>query len=299
MGAHELDRGAVLLGRYVLEEVLGFGGAGVVWRARDRSLDRPVAIKLLHEDLAKDPVAAARFRFEAGSAARLTHPNSVLVYDIGREQDRDVLVMELVAGPPFSEVLRDAPLPPDAVAYLGGCIASALGDAHETGMLHRDIKPANVLLCPDGTPKLADFGIARALGEATTRFTAPGAIMGTARYLAPEQLLDGPLDARVDVYALGLLLYEALTGVPPWGEGTLVEIATRRLDGDLEAASRRRPEVPSALDEVVHRATRLQVAERYADGAAFAAALQPLALPDGDQVFAHRVRLASRRALRR
>jgi eukaryotic-like serine/threonine-protein kinase len=267
--------GAVLIGRYVLERRLGSGGAGVVWRANDRVLQRPVAVKLLHPELAHDPATGARFRTEAASAAKLTHPNAVIVYDIGRDGDRDFLVMELVDGPDLSELIEQGPLAPDTTAYLGTAIASALGLAHERGMLHRDVKPTNVLLNADGVPKVADFGIARALGEATARLTTPGSVMGTARYLAPEQLLDGPLDGRVDVYALGLVLHEALTGRAPWGTGTALEIASRRLSGDLPPPSRLRRDLPPGLDAVVQRATRREADDRYADGAAMAAALAP------------------------
>jgi eukaryotic-like serine/threonine-protein kinase len=267
--------GAVLTDRYVLEKPLGSGGAGVVWRATDRLLQRPVAVKLLHPELAHDPATAARFRTEASSAAKLTHPNAVTIYDISRDGNRDFIVMELVDGPDLADLIADGPLAPDTVAHLGVAIGSALGLAHRRGMLHRDVKPANVLLDAAGVPKVADFGIARALGEATARLTAPGSVMGTARYLAPEQLLDGPLDGRVDVYALGLVLHEALTGQAPWGSGTALEIATRRLSRDLRPPSTLRSDVPPGLDAVIQRATRREADERYDDGAALAAALTP------------------------
>jgi hypothetical protein len=282
--------GAVLLDRYVLERRLGSGGAGVVWRANDRLLQRPVAVKLLHPELTHDPAAAARFRSEASSAAKLTHPNAVIVYDIGRDRGRDFLVMELVDGPDLAELIADGPLAADTTAYLGAAIASALGLAHQRGMLHRDVKPANVLLDAAGVPKVADFGIARALGEATARLTAPGSVMGTARYLAPEQLLDGPLDGRVDVYALGLVLHEALTGRAPWGSGTALEIATRRLSGDLRPPSTIRSDIPPGLDAVIQRATRREADDRYPDGAAMAAALAPLAGETGRRHLDRRLR---------
>ncbi len=282
--------GAVLMDRYVLERRLGSGGAGVVWRANDRLLDRPVAVKLLHAELTHDMAAAARFRSEASSAAKLTHPNAVMVYDIGRDRGRDFLVMELVDGPDLSDLIAARPLAADTTAYLGTAIASALGLAHQRGMLHRDVKPANVLLDAAGVPKVADFGIARALGEATARLTAPGSVMGTARYLAPEQLLDGSLDGRVDVYALGLVLHEALTGRAPWGSGTALEIATRRLSGDLRPPSTIRSDIPPGLDAVIQRATRLEADDRYADGAAMAAALEPLAGETGRRHLERRVR---------
>jgi eukaryotic-like serine/threonine-protein kinase len=218
--------GTALAGRYVLEARIGTGGAGVVWRAHDDVLDRRVAVKLLHAELARDPTSAARFRSEATAAARLTHPNAVVVFDIGRDGDNDYLVMELVDGPDLTELLRGQPLPAPVVAHLGRAIAAALGMAHDRGLVHRDVKPGNVLLTPDGVPKVADFGIARAIGDAMTRLTVPGNVMGTARYVAPEQLRDQAVDARADVYALGLVLHEALTGQPPWGDGTAAEVAS-------------------------------------------------------------------------
>ncbi len=290
MDVETRTEGEVLIGRYVLEQPLGSGGAGVVWRADDRLLQRPVAVKLLHPELAHDPATAARFRSEASSAAKLAHPNAVMVYDIGRDGARDFLVMELVDGPALSELIAAGPLTADATAYLGVAIASALGLAHRRGMLHRDVKPANVLLDAEGVPKVADFGIARALGEAAARLTAPGSVMGTARYLAPEQLLDGPLDGRVDVYALGLVLHEALTGRAPWGSGTALEIASRRLSGDLRPPSAVRSDIPPGLDAVIQRATRLEADERYADGAAMAAALDPLVGAAGRHELTRRLR---------
>lgn len=272
----EIREDAVLGDRYRLQQRLGSGGAGVVWRAHDHVLEREVAVKLLHAELAHDTVAAARFRSEASSAAKLTHPNAVMIYDIGRDGERDFLVMELVDGPSLEDLLVRAPMEAGLVAHLGAAVAGALGMAHRRGLLHRDVKPANVLLTRDGVPKVADFGIARALGVATSRLTLPGSVMGTARYLAPEQLVDGPLDGRVDVYALGLVLHEALTGRAPWGDGSAVEIASRRLSGDLPPASADRPELPPALDAVVARATRLDADERFEDGSAMAVALLPL-----------------------
>lgn len=272
--------GEVLSQRYELRQRLGSGGAGVVYAAHDHLLGRDVAVKLLRAELADDPSAAMRFRTEAAAAAKVTHPYVVMVYDIDRDADRDYLVMELVDGPPLAAVLADGDegpirLPWPTVAGIGHMVATALGAAHRRATVHRDVKPGNVLLATEGTAKVADFGIARALGDAAARVTAPGTVIGTARYLAPEQLRDEPVDARADVYSLGLTLHEALTGRPPWGEGTATEIASRRLAADLAPPSAWNVDVPPGLDDVVAQATRLHAHERFDDGEALAQALQP------------------------
>jgi eukaryotic-like serine/threonine-protein kinase len=279
----------VLADRYALLAPIGSGGAGVVWRAHDRVLDRTVAVKLLHADIARDPATAARFRAEASAAAKLTHPHAVVVYDIGSVEGQDYLVMELVEGVTISDLLPAGPLSAGAVAAIGAQVAQALGAAHARGFVHRDVKPANVLLTRTGVAKVADFGIARALGEATSRLTTPGHVMGTARYLAPEQLRDQPVDGRADVYSLGLLLHQLLTGRPPFGDGTAVEVASRRLVASLPRASEQRVGIPRPLDDAIARATQLDPADRFADGAQFAAALAPLVGPGASAEVAERV----------
>jgi tRNA A-37 threonylcarbamoyl transferase component Bud32 len=269
----------VLSGRYQLEARIGAGGAGAVWRAVDTVLGRSVAVKLLHDEVEQDPATRERFRREATAAAAIHHPNAAVIYDIGHDGRRDYLVMELVDGPSLAEVLDDGPLPAPVVVTLGHQVAAALGAAHARGMAHRDVKPGNVLLTRDGAAKVVDFGIAKAVGEATQDLTAAGTVVGTAPYLAPEQLEPGaPVDARADVYTLGLVLHRCLTGEPPF-QGTPTEMAAQRLVADAPRPRDRRPDVPAALDEVVARATRRDPAARYADGRELAAALAPL-LPD-------------------
>jgi eukaryotic-like serine/threonine-protein kinase len=280
----------VLADRYQLLEPIGSGGAGVVWRAQDQLLGRTVAVKLLHRELATDRATTERFRAEAAAAAKLTHPHAVIVYDIGESDDGDYLVMELVEGATLDDLLHEGPLQPGVVAAVGNQVGRALGAAHARGLVHRDVKPANILITSEGVAKVADFGIARALGEATSRLTAAGHVMGTARYLAPEQLRDDRIDARADVYALGLVLHQGLTGQPPFGEGTAVEVASRRLVGDLPAPSTLRAGVPPALDDAIARATRLDPDARFADGADLAAALTPLAAPHASRELAARSR---------
>ncbi|HSK22247.1 MAG TPA: protein kinase [Egicoccus sp.] len=285
----------VLDDRYVLLDQLGSGGAGAVWRAHDQVLDRTVAVKLLHQDLARDDETAARFRAEGAAAAKLTHPHAVIVYDIGHVDGCDYLVMELVEGGTLGDVLDQGPLPAGVAAALGAQIGRALGTAHGRGLVHRDVKPANVLVTRDGVAKVADFGIARALGEATTRLTTPGHVIGTARYLAPEQLRDQQVDGRADVYALGLMLHQAVTGALPFGEGTAAEVAARRLVADgLPRPSSLVSGVPAPLDDIIARATAIDPDARFADGAALAAALAPFAAPQAATELAARIRRIQR-----
>lgn len=263
----------LLTGRYALDELLGSGGAGTVWRAHDRLLDRTVAVKLLHRELDARPPTDGRFRTEASIAAKLTHPNAVIVYDIGQDDGHDYLVMEYVEGGTLADVLVGGPLPPGVVAGLGSQVAQALGVAHARRLVHRDIKPANVLITVAGIAKVADFGIAQALGTTSSQRTLPGQVMGTARYLAPEQLRGEVVDARADVYALGVVLHEALTGEVPFGEGTIAEVASRRLVASLPRTSEWRTDVPAALDEAIARATELEPGDRFVNGEEFATEL--------------------------
>jgi eukaryotic-like serine/threonine-protein kinase len=285
--------GEVLADRYELRHRLGAGGAGAVWAARDLVLGRDVAVKLLHPEVGRDATVRARFLAEASAAARLTHPNTVVLYDLGSDGGHDLLVMELVDGAPLGAVLADGPLPAGVVAHIGVALAGALEAAHRTGVVHRDVKPANVLVTRSGEPKLADFGIAQALGEATSHLTAPGHVMGTARYLAPEQLRDGHVDHRADLYALGLVLHEALTGTPPFGSGTAVEVAMRRLGSVPPDVRDLVDGVPAELAEALRRATATDADDRFPDAAAFARAVRPVAVATGDSVLADRVARAA------
>lgn len=272
---------SLLAGRYRLLRRIGSGGAGSVWHATDEVLGRAVAVKLLHDDLQTDGQAVARFRREAVAAAALNHAHAVAIYDIGTESrdsgdedsERTFLVMELIDGPPLSRLLGRT-LPVDATVALGHGVGSALGAAHRRSLVHRDVKPGNVLVGRNGAAKVADFGIATAVGDARTQLTAAGTVLGTAAYLAPEQVRGDAVDARADVYALGLILHEALTGQRPFGSGTAIEIATRRLSVDPPPVTEARPDLPGGLADVLACATHRDPSERYPDGAAFAAALE-------------------------
>jgi eukaryotic-like serine/threonine-protein kinase len=264
-------------GRYRLDEVIASGGAAIVWRAFDEHLSRSVAVKLLHPHHAGDATVVERFQREARAAAGLSHPNVVRIYDTGRDDGIVWLVMELVEGPSLRDVLLDRePLDAVVVAAIGEQVARALAAAHAQGLVHRDIKPANILVASDGTVKVTDFGIAKALSGADETLTNPGTVMGTAAYVAPEQLESTDVDARADVYALGVVLYEALVGRPAFSGDTPAATAAMRLTYELLPPRRARPDVPEELDAVVTRATRRERRERYADGGELADALTPL-----------------------
>lgn len=268
---------ARLADRYVLEQPIASGGAAIVWRAFDENLGRPVAIKLLHPHHANDSTVVERFEREARAAAQLNHPNAVRIYDTGQDEDLVFLVMEFVDGPSLRQILRKGePLDPVVVAAIGEQAASALGDAHAHGLVHRDVKPANILLAADGTVKVTDFGIAKALSGTDATLTTPGTVVGTAAYVAPEQLSDADVDARADIYALGIVLHECLTGRPAFAGDTPTATAAMRLTHDLLPPRQLRADVPRVLDDIVVRATRREPVDRYRDGHDMALALAAL-----------------------
>ena len=212
---------AILAQRYRLERKLAQGGMAEVWLGTDLSLTRQVAVKLLKPTLAADPVVAERFRREAIAVAQLSHPNIVAVYDavddtIGGEK-RQAVVMQLVNGKSLRQLLDEQKrLSPDLTMHIGACMASALDYAHQANLVHRDIKPGNILITPDGRVLLTDFGIAKGLGSSDEDLTSPNVMMGTAKYLSPEQVRGRKLDGRADLYSLGLVLYECLAGRVPF-----------------------------------------------------------------------------------
>ena len=224
--------GVVLFGRYRLDERLGQGGIAEVWRAHDEQLDRDVAIKLLHRHLLPDERSRERFAAEARAVAGLSHPGIVTVHDVVADDEQAAIVLELVDGEALSDVLaRRGRLPEIAAAAVTAEIAHALQAAHDRGLVHRDVKPANVLLSVDGHARIVDFGIARALDDHESAFTLPGTIMGTLRYMAPEQLSDGVADRATDVFGLGSLLYEMLVGRPPFPAATPAALMAQQRQG--------------------------------------------------------------------
>jgi serine/threonine-protein kinase len=253
----------ILARRYRLLEVLGRSGMSTVYRAHDETLGRTVAVKVLSPALAEsDPVWVSRFEREARAAAALTHPAVTTVFDTGAEGDTWFIVMEYVQGRSLERILRDGPLPVAQVVAIGAQLAGALSAAHDAGIVHRDIKPANVMVRPDGSVKVLDFGIARALDEAA--LTHPASVVGTAGYMAPEQALGRPIDARSDIYSLGCVLYAMLSGRPPFAG----EIAAAVLHQQVHAAPAplgsavASGAVPAALDALVLQMLAKRPADR-------------------------------------
>ncbi|MFI6354242.1 serine/threonine-protein kinase [Streptomyces sp. NPDC050743] len=253
--------------RYELQELLGRGAMGEVWRARDHLLGRPVAVKLLRAGEAAD---AERFRLEAQIAARLNHPNVVGMYDFGSHHGRLHLVLELVDGWNLAQErsLRGA-LPAAEAAAVTAQAAAGLAAAHRQGVVHRDVKPANVMLTADRTVKITDFGIARFAEEAASGLTATGKILGTADYLAPERAAGRPAQPASDVYSLGCVLYELLTGRPPFSGATSLAVVQQHVSATPAPPDRLRPGIPQPLSDYVllmlakdpaHRPTAAQAA---------------------------------------
>ena len=253
--------GQILAGRYRLVELLGQGGMATIFRAHDGQLGRDVAVKVLRAEYGRDPAFVARFRQEAQSAAALSHPNVVNVFDYGMEAGDPFIVMELIDGGDLAQVLAQrGPLEPLAAARIAQQIFEALDTAHARGIVHRDIKPTNVLLTSGGRVKVADFGIARAFSEA--QLTMPGTTLGSVHYFSPEQARGEVVTSASDVYSAGLVLFEMLTGRRAWTGDSAGAVAVARLAGDPPAPSSIKPGVPQALDIAVRRALARVPADR-------------------------------------
>jgi hypothetical protein len=265
----------VLGGRYVLAEVLGTGGMATVWRAHDQVLGREVAIKVLSQQFAADPGFAARFEREARHAASVSHPRLVTVFDSGIDRGTPFLVMELVTGRTLREVLDETgPLPTGQAVAVAAGVCEGLEAAHAAGLVHRDIKPANIMLA-DGEVKILDFGIARADGTAAR--TTTGTVLGTPAYLSPEQAAGHPAGPASDLYSLGCVLFEMLTGSPPFTAESQLALAYRQVYEDPGPPSARRPGLPASLDQLTARLLAKAPAARPASAAAARAGL--LAVP--------------------
>src|SRR5689334_14123652 len=262
------------IGRYRIEALLGTGAMGEVYRAHDPAIDRLVAIKVVRPELVAGSGGAQlleRFRREARAAGRRFHPNIVAIWDFGDDNGTPFLVMELVDGQSLDQLIKSCgSLEPRRGVAIITQVLSALGFAHENGIVHRDIKPSNIMVLQDDRVKVADFGIARI--EAS-EFTIVGDLLGTPAYMAPEQLSGGPIDHRTDLFAAGVILFEMLTGVKPFRGKSITEIMSfmeTRGPEDIRALN---PTVPEALKRVIGQSVAFDPARRYADAASFSKAL--------------------------
>ncbi len=273
----------VLSGRYQLLDVLGRGGMGVVYRATDRVLNRTVAVKVLAIDRAQEPTFIARFEREARAAAALSHRNIVAMYDSGLDGDARFIVMEFVSGPSLSQLVRQrGPLPAEDAVQIACQVAGALAAAHRAGIIHRDIKPANVMVDDAGTVKVLDFGIARAAGSTSL---TQAAILGSAPYIAPEVTRGQRADERSDIYSLGCLLYELLTGRPPFAGELPAAIMHQHNTATPRAPRELDPSIPAGLDALVTQMLAKRPGDRPQQATQLARAL-PAALRDRATVIA-------------
>ncbi|MCW2993912.1 MAG: serine/threonine protein kinase, partial [Conexibacter sp.] len=265
--------GTLLNGRYRLDAQIGTGGMSTVYRAFDTVLERQVAIKLMHREIASDSDQLERFRREARAVAQLNHPHIVTVIDAGEDDNMPYIVFEYVEGETLKDrIRRHGRLPiQESIAYAIE-IARALGVAHAGGIVHRDVKPQNVLVDEEGSAKVTDFGIARTLDQ--EGLTADGRVLGTTDYVSPEQALGHPVTGQSDLYSLGIVLFEMLTGDVPFKGDNQVAVAMKHVREQLPDVQIRRPEVSSALASVLDRSTAKETGSRYADDRAMIADLE-------------------------
>ncbi len=263
----QLDDVQILAGRYRLDRRIGQGGMAEVWVAVDEQLDRRVAVKWLKSNLATDEVVAERFRREAIAVARLNHPNIVSVHDVFEHDGRQAVVMQLVEGRSLRQVLDSQKrLGPELTIHIGASVAAGLDAAHAAGFVHRDVKPGNILVTEDGRVLLTDFGIAKGLDGAEDDLTSDNVMMGTAKYLSPEQVRGHKLDGRADLYSLALVLYECLAGRVPFLGQSDADTALARLQRDPTDLAHLRPTLPISLVNLIHRTLARNPAHRPATG---------------------------------
>jgi serine/threonine protein kinase len=265
--------GMQLSGRYRLDAQVGAGGMSTVYRAFDVTLERRVAIKLMHREIASDSDQLERFRREARSVAQLSHPHIVGVIDAGEDESRPYIVLEYVEGETLKDrIRRMGRLPVDEALAYAIEIARALGAAHARHIVHRDVKPQNVLIDEEGSAKVTDFGIARSLDE--DGLTADGRVLGTTDYVSPEQALGHDVNVQSDIYSLGIVLFEMLTGEVPFGGENQVAVAMKHVREDLPDIQVRRPQVSATLAAVLDRMTDKDLRRRYPDALSLVADLE-------------------------
>jgi serine/threonine-protein kinase len=265
--------GTILGGRYRLVELLGQGGMATIFRGHDNQLGRDVAVKLLRPEYGRDPDFSSRFRQEAQNAASLNHPNIVSVYDYGQDTAGPFIVMEVVEGEDLASIIRrSGALPPRQAARIAAETARALEVAHANGIVHRDVKPGNILISRDGRVKVTDFGIARAVAEA--QMTLPGTTLGSVHYFSPEQARGETATAASDIFALGIVLYELLTGQRPWEGDSAASVAMARLAGPVPDPAAKRAGIPAELVAIDRRAMAMEPVDRWGTAANMAAALE-------------------------
>ena len=287
----------ILGARYQLGAMIGTGGMADVYIAQDQRLSREVAVKILRSDLAKDPTFVSRFRKEAKAAAGLNHPGIVAVYDSG-EDPAPYIVMELVSGHTLRELIHGGErLPLDRALEIGAGILEALDYSHQRGIVHRDIKPANIMITDKGDVKVMDFGIARAMDDLGATLTSTWNVVGTAQYLSPEQALGEVADAPTDIYSTGCLLYELLTGRPPFSGETPVSIAYQHVSGALVPARQVQPDLPESVEIVLAVALAKKTEDRYASANAMLQDINKIRAGQNISTKVARAPIASRRTV--
>ena len=257
----------LLAGRYELIEKIGDGGMAIVYKARCRLLNRYVAIKILKPEYTKDVKVLDNFRRESQAAASLSHPNIVNIYDVGREGNIHYIVMELVEGETLADMIdQEAPMPYKKVINITRQIAAGLSFAHKNNIIHRDIKPHNILMTKDGVAKIADFGIAKAISESTImkNTTSDDMVMGSVHYFSPEQARGGYVDAKSDIYSLGIVMYEMLTGRVPFDGDSPVAIALMHMNDPMTPPSYYVSGIPPRLENIILKATDKVQVNRFA-----------------------------------